>query len=70
MDSQGSADGAYIVGAASEEPMVDELIEDAMGMAGDGVGAGGAEDDMEDFDIADEVSRHASVGAAYPYAPK
>jgi hypothetical protein len=55
MGSQGSgSEGAYIAGAASEEPMVDELIEDAMGMAGIGDADGGG-DDMEDFEDADEV---------------
>ena len=57
MGSQGSrSDGAYIAGAASEEPMVDDLIEDAMGMAGSGDADGGG-DDMEDFGDADEVCR-------------
>ena len=44
----------YIAGAGSEEPLVDELIEDAMGMAADGGRDGG--DGMEDdFGEPDEV---------------
>lgn len=43
-----------MAGAGSEEPLVDELIEDAMGMAGDGGGDGG--DGMDDdFGEPDEV---------------
>lgn len=38
------------MGAGSEEPLVDELIEDAVGMAADGSGGDGMEDDFGEPD--------------------
>ena len=54
MGSQDNGAEGYILGAGSEEPLVDELIEDAVGMAADGGGDGG--DGMEDdFGEPDDV---------------
>jgi len=62
--SQENGAAGYILGAGSEEPLVDELIEDAVGMAADGGGDGG--DGMEeDFGEPDDVRARPGILGYY-----